>query len=206
MRDRARQERREFVRAPLRADVELSIVEAGEYESVRDSVHEAGSFFAGPGRLSQNQAVQYEGDSAFNADLIRFLVQMDEKLDTALRLLSRLLGDESSRHGTDTGNAGPFMGRGMEISGAGMSVLCDRVIDPGRIVKIRFMLSRFPVVPLQVFGEVLRSDRAQTEGAKAYKVVVKFIDVEEEERDKIIAYTFQMQRNAIRRVKRGNNV
>jgi hypothetical protein len=198
-------ERREYVRAPLQVDVEFLIVDADEYIRAKRSVAQCSSSFAGQGGLTLDQVV-HDADNAVDSHLIRFLIHMDEKLDTVLKLLSMVAGQESCACKNDNGNAVCFMGQGLEISGAGMSVLCDQTVTAGQILRARFMISRFPVVPLEVFGEVVGAEPVQADGRERYQVVIKFMDMDEDDREKIIAYTFQMQRDAIRRLKRSNHV
>ena len=195
-------ERREYVRALLWVDVEFTVMDRHEYEALmRSEPRPSGRVVSQPA-LSVDEARQYEADSTFRSNLIDFLIHMDDKLDRLLELVSKVSGPEalSRRHGKDEGF---FVGQGSDISGAGMSVICDKVLKPGQILKTSFMISRFPLVPLVLFGEVLRVEPVEEDGRHRYQVVVKFIDLDEEDREKIIAYTFQVQRDAIRKERKG---
>jgi c-di-GMP-binding flagellar brake protein YcgR len=200
------QERREYVRAPLFVDVEFAVVHGDEYEAVRRSEQQRPSCrFVSQAALSFDEGGQYETDSAFHSNLINFLIHIDDKLDRMLKLLSKVSGLEVSACNDDKGDEDLFVGRGANISGAGMSVVCDKALEPGQILKASFIISRFPVIPLVLFGQVVRIIPVQGDDKQRYQVVLRFIDLDEEDREKIIAYTFQAQRDAIRKEKKGKN-
>jgi len=83
------------------------------------------------------------------------------------------------------------------------SIICDKTVEQGQILKTSFTISRFPVIRLVLFGRVVRVATVQEDGKQRYQVVVKFIDLDKDDREKIIAYTFQAQREAIRKKRRG---
>jgi hypothetical protein len=196
------QERREYVRAPLQVDVEFTAVDGDDYEAVRQSEHQTFRRFISQVALSFNERGQYEADSSFQSNLIDFLIHIDDKLDRVLKLLSNISGLEASASKDDKGDEDLFVAQGSDIGGTGMSVICDRALEPGQILKARFMISRFRVVPLVLFGRVVRVTPVQEDGKERYHVVVRFIDLDEEDREKVIAYTFQAQRDAIRKEKK----
>ena len=195
-------ERREYVRAPLWVDVEFTVMGRHEYEALMRSDSLPNCRFVSQPALSVDDARQYEADSTFRSNLIDFLIHMDDKLDRLLGLVSKVSGHEASTRKDDE-DEDFFVGQGSDISGAGMSVICDRALKPGQILKTSFMISRFPLIPLVLFGEVLRVVPVEEDGRHRHQVVVRFLDLGEEDREKIIAYTFQVQRDAIRKEKKG---
>jgi hypothetical protein len=203
MRELSKRERREYIRAALWADVELTVVAGDEYEAVRRSEQQPYCRFTSQAALPLDEGGQYEAYGTFHSNLIDFLIHMDDKLDRVLELLSKSYQLEASACKDDKGGEDLFMGQGIDISGTGMSVMCDRALEPGQILKAKFMISRFPVIPLVLFGRVVRMIPVKEDGKQRYQVVIRFIDLDEEDRDKIIAYTFQVQRDAIRKEKKG---
>jgi hypothetical protein len=206
MNDLPYQEKREYVRAPLWADVEFTPVREDEYEVLRRSEEQPRGRVISRPALSSGQAGQYEADATFQSNLVDFLIYIDEKLDRVLRLLlSSASGFKAPDCKDNKGNDGLIVGNGSDISGAGMSVICDEALVPGQLLKASFMISRFPVIPLLLFTRVVRVMPAQEGDRQRYQVVVEFIDLDEQDREKIIAYTFQVQRDTIRKEKKGNN-
>jgi hypothetical protein len=202
MQEFPKQERREYVRAALWADVEFTVVSADGYEAVSRSEQQPYCRSISQAALPLDEGGQYEADGTFHSNLIDFLIHIDDKLDRVLKLLSKSYGLEASACRDDKGGEDLFVGQGSDISGTGMSVICDRALEPGQILKASFMISRFPVIPLVLFGRVVRVIPVQEDGKQRYQVVMRFIDLEEEDREKIIAYTFQVQRDAIRKRKK----
>lgn len=203
MQEFPKQERREYVRAALWADVEFTVVAADGYQAVSRSEQQPYRRSISQAALPLDEGGQYEADGTFHSNLIDFLIHIDDKLDRVLKLLSKSYGLEASACKDDKGGEDLFVGQGSDISGTGMSVICDRALEPGQILKASFMISRFPVIPLVLFGRVVRVIPVQEDGKQRYQVVMRFIDLDEEDREKIIAYTFQVQRDAIRKRKKG---
>lgn len=198
------QERREYIRAALWADVELKVVDEDDYEAVKRSEQQpCCRWFISQAALPINEGGQYEAESTFHSNLIDFLIHIDDKLDRVLKLLSKFHGLEALACKDDKGGEDLFVGQGSVISGTGMSVICDRALESGQILKASFMISRFPVIPLVLFGRVVRVTPVQEDGRQRYQVVIRFIGLDEEDREKIIAYTFQVQRDTIRKKKKG---
>jgi len=178
-------------------------VDGDQYEAVRRSEQQPCYRSISQGALSLNERGQYEADSTFHSNLIDFLIHIDDKLDRVLKLLSDVSGPEASAGKDDKGDEDLFVGQSSDISGTGMSVICDKALELRQILKASFMISRFPVIPLVLFGRVVRMTPVQEDGKQRYHVVIRFIDLDEEDREKIIAYTFQAQRDAIRKEKKG---
>ena len=183
-------EKRHRVRVPLRARVEFTVMDAHEYETIRDEKGEMPHQFIGqPTKpVAPAEEENYPPGGAVDPNLIHFLIHLEEKMDRVLKLLSK---DQKCDEGL-------FTGQGLDISGGGMKILCDKAVKPGQILKISSKNFRYPVVSLEVFGEVARVTPLQDDGEQRYEVGVKFLDLNEECRERIIAYIFQMQREAIR--------
>jgi hypothetical protein len=190
-----REEKRNCVRATLRADVHCRVMD--EYEAVKEEKDERpGRFAVQP--IKRSGLAEEENISAaggFDPNLIDFLIQIEDKLDRILELLaSREKKDENV-----------FMGQGVDIGGGGMRMLCDTPVKPGQILKISFRIFRYPVVSLQVFGKVVRVNPVQEEGKQGYEVAVEFLNLHEDYREWIINYVFQIQRESIRGKRKRNN-
>ena len=129
-----------------------------------------------------------------NTCLIDFLLYMDEKLDQILAFVSKDVADKESFN----------QGIGSNISGSGMNIITDKPLEPGEIIHTNFVLSRFPLVFIDVFGEIVRVTPVDEDGKTSYHAGTKFLDLNLNDRERIIACVFQSQREAIRRKKNGN--
>jgi c-di-GMP-binding flagellar brake protein YcgR len=116
---------------------------------------------------------------------------MDAKLDRILELIS-----------TEKKVEIPFChGIGQNISGSGMQMVVDTPVECGKIIHTTFLLSQFPFVFMNLFGEVIREKEFNKDGTTLYRIGIKFLDLNINDREKIIAFVFQKQREAIRNSK-----
>ncbi len=196
MNSKSLDEKRDCVRAALCADVQFSIMDLHEYEAVRkgDDVRFGGPFANSTKRMiPDGEEEKTPGVGALDPNLVDFLIQIDEKLDLILKLFSKgEKGDESF-----------FVGEGVDIGGGGMSLLSEKEVEFGQILHLKFRIFRYPIVSLQVFGKVVRAGQSTKDGRSLHEVGLEFFDLDEDCKEWIISYVFQIQREAIRRQKRG---
>ena len=195
------EEKRESVRAVLRAEVQFSVMEAGEYEAVKGHAGLKGCVGRGPVHMSiQSHLADAEGglsgDTALDPKLAGFLIQIDEKLDRILNMLTRQDMCE---------DLPVYVGEGLDISGSGMRILSEKAVEAGKVLDTRFWISRYPVVLLQVYGKVVRVQTTDRDGTPLHEIALEFLDLDEGYKEWIISYVFQIQREAIRSDKRGGN-
>jgi hypothetical protein len=179
--------KRECVRATLGAEVQFAVLDADEYKGRK---YETGSrrrwLFDQPVKPPTFREEEvHSTDSAFYLNLIQYLVNIEDKLDRVLKVLYK---DEML-------DAGLFLGEGLDISGGGMRILCHEKLMPGQVLNMTFRIFRYPVMSLEVYGKVCRVTPVDRQ---RYEVGVEFLDLDEQYREWIISYVFQMQREAIR--------
>jgi len=132
---------------------------------------------------------------AINGDIAEFFVRMDEKLDRILLMLSKNKAfSECSGRGT-----------GNNISASGMNIDIDRPVKQGQIVHATMVLSKTPFLYIDVYGEIIRVDALEGKDSPLCQVGIKFLSLDETGREKIVAYVFQQQREAIRKRKNAAN-
>ena len=186
------QEKRDCVRAALCVDVQFSVLDVHQYEAIRDKRDTRPAWFVKPMKQSVPGEVEnYRAGRAFESNLIDFLIQIEDKLDRVLKLLAR----------QERCDEGLFWGQGLDISGSGMRITCDKVVKPGQILDVSFRISRYPVVSLQVFGEVARVRPVQDDDKQRHEIALEFLDLDDDYKEWIISYVFKIQREAIRREK-----
>lgn len=182
-------ERRSFVRENLDFKIQYKVMTPEEYEA---STRFDEANFSPNGSAGQDVV---ENDlcaaNALNASLIHYLVQMDEKLDRILELISK-----------EKQTTPPFRhGIGQNISGSGMQMIIDQPVQTGQIIHSKFLLSKFPFVFMNLFGKVIRKKQFNSDGKTLYRVGIKFLDLSVNDREKIVASVFQKQRETIRKRK-----
>ena len=183
-------ENRSYVRGDILFKVKFTIYSREAYEDLERSKKRHFSMSE-----SHQEPVFPEANdpsvSIPDGNLINFLIQMDEKLDQILLLLSK--GEEKTR---------PYeQGVGVNISGSGMNMIVDKPVETGRIIHAKFFLSIFPFLFMDVFGEVVRVIRSEEKDEESYQLGIEFLNLDENDRDRIITAVFQHQRQIIRKNK-----
>ena len=184
-------ERRECVRAPLGVTVQFLVVSEAEYEKRRAG----GETRACRGCRVQQERWTLDGteDKAKPGGLIDpyvvdFLIHLEEKMDHVLALLAQ----------NERGGETFLVGQGLNISGKGMRIRCEKPIEVGQILDLRTRMFRFPVVILKLFGKVMRVKETVIDGRPSYEIALEFLDLDKDAEEWIISYVFQKQREAIR--------
>jgi len=184
------QENRSYVRGEIFFKVKFTPLTREDYENLQKAEVDQ---FAVKENLQELTFPDTDDTHASPPDgnLINFLIQMDEKLDQILFILSK--GEEKK---------GPFEeGIGLNISGSGMNMRVDKPVESGQIIHAKFFLSKSPFLFMDVFGEVVRVIPSKEKGEKTYDLGIEFFDINEHDRDRIITAVFQKQRQTIRKKK-----
>lgn len=186
--DMASKDRRTYVRGDLSFKVKYREVSREEYERVKEAGDQFLSLSNRAG-FDVSDTDRKDNETTPNASMIDFLVHLDEKVDQILALLSnKEVPDGVFRQGM-----------GLNISGSGMNVLVDEPLDHGKIIHANFVLTKFPIVFIKVFGEVDRVTPMKEDGKTLYKLGIEFLDLNPNDREKIIACVFQKQRETLRK-------
>ncbi|MBW2031559.1 MAG: PilZ domain-containing protein [Deltaproteobacteria bacterium] len=139
----------------------------------------------------RNPPSRYPGDLQDSAMRELFL-RIDEKLDLVLSLLC----DKQVEGGLIE------EATGRNISGSGMNMVSRKRVERGNIIRANFILSIYPLVIIDLFGEIVRVSPVEESGKIHYSHGVKFLDLDPNVREKVIACVFQRQRQALRKRKR----
>jgi len=182
------QERRSYVRGGFSFKVRFRLLTPEEYQDIKETSNQFG--YPDEGIITDlTDPHKADAEVTLNACLIDFLLQMDEKLDQILTKLSKEEVDRGflAKQGT-----------GINISGSGMNVVVEEPVELGQIIQAHFVLSRIPLVFINVFGEVLRVKPGDENGTVTYNLGIEFLDLKPSDRERIIACVFQRQRKNIR--------
>ena len=184
-------ERRSYVRAGFPFKITYRILRREEYETIRSTANRFPSSNKKKLIVDGIHADKTDNGVSLDPGLVDFLLRMDDKLDRIMDILSKDMADEGLLN----------QGTGVNISGSGMNLIVDRLAESGQIIHSTFTLSRFPLIVMDVFGEVIRVTPVETEGNTAYQLGIKFLDLDPNDRENIIACVFQRQRETIRKSK-----
>jgi c-di-GMP-binding flagellar brake protein YcgR len=183
-------ERRSDVRGDFTFQIKYKIMTAEEFEDLKKFDKE---IFSSSNKAQSVDIIASEKstESTANAALINYVLQIDEKLDQILELLSN-----------DRSKVVPFRpGLGQNVSGSGMQIVIEQPVESGQIINAKFFLSKLPLVFMDIIGKVTRVVPEDEAGRVLYKVVINFCDLNISDRERIIATVFQKQREDLRKRK-----
>jgi hypothetical protein len=181
-------EKRDFVRASLTFDVKFRVVDKEEYELSQEKLCQL---------APESDESQYIDDcidaarlesAGIDPALLRFLVQLNDKLDSILAAVSKDTSETIRFH----------KGTAVDIGGAGMKMAVESPVLVGEFVHIQLLLSRRPLMHIDVYGQVVRVDAPSGECSGFYYLGIKFSDLDVNTRQKIITNIFKRQRQSLR--------
>lgn len=125
---------------------------------------------------------------AWAARLARHLLRIDEKLDRIIERIGCQCPDISGPRVVDTVN----------ISGSGIGLVLTEAIDIGQVLEISVNLPGFPLGVFEAYGEVVRVTAKKGKDKGLFDVALKFLYINDEDREQLIACSFAAQRKVIR--------
>ncbi len=188
--DMTSNERRSYVRGNFSFKINYKIMTTEEYKDLKRFEGEIFSPF------NKEQSIdiidnKIDTDKTADASLIKYLLYMDEKLDQIIGLLSM----------DRTVKGLPDYGIGQNISGSGMEMIIDKPVESGQIIHAKFILSKLPLVFMDIFGEVVYVTQVDEDKQILYHLGVEFINFNVNDRERIINSVFQNEREVIRKRK-----
>lgn len=183
-------ERREFFRITDRLPVEFRIISREEFVELQDAIrynstqvmdrtHEL--YF-----LDIHHRPENENDHVYN-----YMQMINKKLDMIIELLGS----------SDSGGNYKKVHTDVSISGAGIKFICDTPVNEGDFVELKIIVPVSPYPKITTLCQVVRSegDREAKEGDK--RVAMKFLVINETDRDVLINYIFLKEREYLRQKK-----
>lgn len=118
--------------------------------------------------------------------IINALIDINLKLNLIFTMLSCSKGEPSI-----------FTQKPVEVnlSEGGIGFIIKGKVKKGDILELKILLPVFPLVLIKAWGKVIRSTPMPKDGCK---VGVQYLNVKEEDRDKIVHYIFKKQRELLR--------
>ncbi|UCE35369.1 MAG: PilZ domain-containing protein [Deltaproteobacteria bacterium] len=189
-------ERRSYVRGEFPFKVRYTLLTPDEYQKLTETINHIPYTEERIGSEIADKNTQ-DAEMSFNPYLIDFLLKIDEKLDL---ILSRLSPED-----TETIYLAK-QGMGTNISGSGMNMVISEPAQPGQIIHARFVLSKAPLVYLDLFGEILWVTPSADDDGKAFNLGIEFLDLKPADQERIIACVFQRQRKSLRQRKKKESI
>jgi hypothetical protein len=126
-----------------------------------------------------------EDEEPVHPKILALLTDMNRKLDRILMVLESQV---------DGQYRGPVP---VNISGSGLRFQVREKIKPMSMLAVRIVLPLSPPVPIVFIGEVTRvREREKEDGS--YEIAVRFVAIDEMDREEIVHYTFKRMRESVR--------
>ena len=189
-------ERRSYVRGEFPFKVRYTLLTPDEYQEFTETINHIPYTEERIGSEIADQNTR-DGEMSLNPYLIDFLLKIDEKLD---QILSRLSPEDTETHHLVK------QGVGTNISGSGMNMVISEPAQPGQIIHTHFVLSKTPLVYLDLFGEILWVNPSEDNEGKAFNLGIEFLDLKPGDQERIISCVFQRQRKSLRQRKKKESI
>jgi len=184
-------EQRVFVRESLFFEIEFRTLSVEDYSKRKEDWAEQRSIKKKSLKREDLDADTYQGTTTLDPLILDFLMQMDDKLD---HLIAHLTGKKKVDVATEEGE-------GIDLGGCGMKIKVASPLTVGALMEGDLLLSRLPLVRIHFFGEVVHVRLTYRDEKAWWEVGVRFLDLDSEDRERIIACVFQRQREVLRRRK-----
>ena len=189
MAEKLPEEKREFVRTDFSIHASARCINKREFDRKR-SVKRLLSSARYPNQ-SQSEASDVDFSETALSDFTAFLIQINEKLDRILDIIEIGKPDPNMVDIKET----------LNISGSGVSLLLRQPIEVGQLLDLSLSLPNFPLGVLKIHGEVIRVLPEKSEDEDLFEVGIQFLNLTDEEREKLVGFTFNQQRRNIRNQK-----
>ena len=189
-------EKREYFRVGIRLPVEFRTISYDEYlnlenvikcsaTQIADSVNEFG--FLRDMIANDDVAPKKKGQ------IYAYVRMIDKKLDMILDLLARSKNEKTytKRH------------IDVNIGGAGVRFISDVELSVGAYVELKIILPILPYPKITALCQVTRSRNVtRADEVANWEVALKFLTINENDRDLLINYVFARERESVRNKKR----
>lgn len=197
---------REYVRIDTSFPLKFTVIAAEEYKLKRDiylknrTVNRVETE-AQPIQVSPADTIDRDILKDMDPDLARIwifqtrmLVSIEKKLDGIAELIK---GSEACKEN------GSCDGKCRDISGSGIALYSSRQLNTDDIVEIKMSLPKLPPIPINIIGAVVKCEASYGVEIKEgkYLIGVKFAAINEEDREEIIRFVLERQREQIKAMK-----
>jgi hypothetical protein len=191
-------EKREYFRIEVRLPIEFRTISYDEYLNLENVI-----------KCSSTQIVDSVSEVNFLRELVAngeiveekkgqiyaYVQMIDRKLDMILDLL------------TKSKNEGLYINRHVDVSigGAGIRFVSDVKLHAGEYVELRVILPMLPYPKITSLCQVTRSRNVtKADGVGDWEVALRFLTINEGDRDLLVKYIFARERESLRNEKTAN--
>jgi hypothetical protein len=126
-----------------------------------------------------------------NEEIFAYMRMMNRKLDTIMDLLSK----------TQNGEIYHSVQTEIILSGAGIQFESDILFQTGDYTELKIVVPLFPYPKITILCQVVRTESMQGGVMGIFRIAMKFLVVNEKDRDFLVKYIFEKEREYLRQKK-----
>lgn len=180
MNDTSSLKNRNHYRACVSAKTRAMVIEDGKRVFVRTRLDI-------PGMAELTAGVEGSMGTVMSS-LITVLHHIEEKLD---RILEKIEDKEAGVREIDVCDT-------VDISGSGISLVLTENLAKGTLMRLYIALPGYPFGRFETLGQVVRSVEMRENDRLYFQTGITFVDLSDDEKERLVQYTFSQQRRQIR--------
>jgi hypothetical protein len=182
-------ERRSFFRIHDRLVVEFRQITPEDFAKLRDVIQYNSTQIAN--KIIETHLVADKALRGADEELFAYMGMMNKKLDMIIELLSK------SQYGEIYHNVQTEI----DLSGAGVQFESHIPLQRGDYTELKIIVPLFPYPKITILCQVVRTENVQGSVAGISRIAMKFLVINEKERDLLINYVFVREREFLRQKK-----
>ncbi len=144
-----------------------------------------------------------EDEVDFDPVLVKILFFLDQKVDKVLSNQEKILKKlDNAEEVQDIYEAGECI----DISGSGVHMLVTKELKPGSLLELTIVPPIYPPIQVILLGKLSRLCQSKDKDNNGFEASVTFTAINEDDRDNLIKYIFQRQRELISSRKKSDDL
>jgi len=194
-----RDERRNSVRILDSFNINYNIVTQKEYNKKASIFISRRTASRSATRSSDTEAFSFdwshiEDEVDFDPVLVKILFYLDQKIDKIIsnqdRILKNFDTEEEVQELSETGEC-------IDISGSGTHMLVTEELNPGTLLELTIEPPFNTSIQIILLGEISRISKSNDKENNGFEASITFTAINEDDRENLIKYIFQRQRELI---------
>ena len=182
-------ERREFFRIHDRLPIEFRQISTEEFAKLKDFIQCSPTQVVD--KMNEFYLLEERELKGENEQLYAYMQVVNKKLDMIMDFLYKSQYGETYRSiQTD-----------INVSGAGVQFECDTSFKENDYIELKIIVPLFPYPKITALCEVMRTECLEENVPNLFRIALKFLIINENDRDLLINYIFVKEREYLRQKK-----
>jgi hypothetical protein len=197
---------RDAVRIHDTFPIKYNIITQKEYDKKESLYISRRTINRSAGKRKEAEAFSFdwsaiEDEEDFDPVLVKILFRLDQKIDIVLARQDEILKKITSQdHEEDTYETGECI----DISGTGINMLIPGNLSKETMLELNIEPHIHPAIQIIALGRIARVCPSRDNEKSGYEISVAFTAINEDDREALIKYIFQRQRELISSRKRSD--